>query len=103
MIAPSKLERHGSGLFVWDPAEAPTVTIRSRSEITHFHESDWSSHATLSYPDCGEVIEKSWSEQHSLSGSLLPLGYTLLYAPESEAALQVIRSIMAAAVEFMTG
>ncbi|KAH7020518.1 hypothetical protein EDB80DRAFT_887955 [Ilyonectria destructans] len=102
-ICTSVLERHGSGLFVLDPTKAPAVAVRSRGEITHFHESDWSAHATLSYPDGEEVIQKGWGERHALSGSLLPLGYTLLYAPESEADVQVIQSIMAAAVEFMTG
>ena len=57
----------------------------------------------LSFADCKEVIQKGWGERHSLSGSLLPLGYTFLYAPESDSDIEVIKTIMNAAVSFMTG
>ena len=99
----SVLERRGDAIFVGSLDTIPTVAARSRGEITHIHESDSSAHAMLSFADCKEVIQKGWGERHALSGSVLPLGYTFLYAPESDTDIEVIRTIMNAAITFMTG
>jgi hypothetical protein len=102
-VTRSVLERRGDAIFVADQHKTPTVAARSRGEITHIHDSDSSAHAMLSFADCKEVIRKGWGERHTLSGSLLPLGYTFLYAPASDEDIEVIKIIMTAAVSFMTG
>ena len=99
----SVLERRGDAIFAADTIKTPTVAARSRGEITHIHESEGSAHAMLSYADCREVIRKGWGERHPLSGSIIPLGYIFLYAPESDADIEVVKSIMNAAISFMTG
>lgn len=102
-IEDSVLEKRGRALFVQDKENIPEVAKSNQGEITHFHASDASSHVTLSYTDAKEVISKGWGERHGLAGSIVPLGYIFLYAPESEKELDVIRTIMEASLDFMLG
>ena len=102
-VSTSLMERHGPTIFLSNIDNIPTVARSNRGEITHFHPSDCSAHVTLSHADCREVIEKGWGERHGLAGKMVPLGYMLLFAPEDEADLEVIMSVMEAGVRFMIG
>ena len=76
----SVLERYGQAMFLKSHFAIPSLAARSQGEICHVHMSDLSAHVMLSLPDAQEVVAKAWGERHQLSGVILPLGYTMLYA-----------------------
>jgi hypothetical protein len=53
--------------------------------------------------DCKEVITKKWGERMSLAGSLVPHEYLMIYSPRTKEELEVVKSIVNAAIVFMTG
>ncbi|GJJ07886.1 hypothetical protein Clacol_002092 [Clathrus columnatus] len=114
-IAPSAWEGHNDALFLVreHPAslksdllsERVLAKAYSRLEILHVHPSDGSLHASLSPADASEVIRQGWGTFHTLSGRYkdLPVTYVMLYAPRDNEEVQVVKKIIAAAVEYASG
>ncbi|KIJ28162.1 hypothetical protein M422DRAFT_37407 [Sphaerobolus stellatus SS14] len=113
--SPSSLEGETDALFVQrHPSEAFASSnelssrilssTAPRSELTHIHPTEGSLHVSLSPADSMEVIRKGWGTRHRLSGKLeMPVSYTLVYAPQNEEELEVVRRILRAGVEYVTG
>lgn len=58
----------------------------------------------LSLADAKHVVEKCWGQRHLGSGSdALPLGFTLIYAPQTMQDMDVFAEILRASIAFMTG
>lgn len=95
-LATSKFERHGSAVFVLSPgARAPWVR-GSRNEAVHVHPSDGSLHVVLHPADARVVIDAGWGQRHPLSGVPLlglPVSYLSIYAPRTDAELEIVRTI----------
>ena len=74
-------------------------------EIAHIHPSDGSMHMVLSASDAAAVVERGWGERHGLAGVALglPLTYTLIYAPRSEAEVRTHARLLDAAITYMAG
>jgi len=103
-ISTSKLEKHGSALFLNTTIPLPPWATQTHGEIAHIHiEAEGSSHVTLSLADAKEVIEKGWGCRHKLSGPFIPVGYLLLYAPRNEEEVVVLGRIFRAGVGFFSG
>ena len=73
---------------------------KCRREVTHVHETDMSAHVLLSFRDAKEVIAKGWGERHRMTGTVIPLGYTLLYLPRNAEEVEVLLKIMDAGIEY---
>lgn len=98
----SVLEKRGKALFTNQRVTLNPVVEQTQREICHIHASDLSGHVTLSFADAMEVIGKGWGERHRMSGTeRLPLGYTMLYIPRSEAEVATFAKIFQAGIEFM--
>lgn len=69
-------------------------------EFAHVH-SEGSSHFILSVPDAREVLEKGWGERHGMSGSMTPLTYMFVYAPQDEEQLAEWKKIADASAAFI--
>ena len=108
-ILPSKFEG-GSSDAVWSNIPAPSTTTdasspsapaKAKKEIYHVHHSDGSAHTVLSAADARLIIDRGWGERHWLSGQvLLPLGYTMVYAPRNEEELRVHQMVVKAAAGY---
>lgn len=87
------------------PSERALAKAYSRLEIAHIHPSDGSLHASLSPADAIEIVGKGWGTLHRLSGRYkdLPLTYVMIYAPRDAEESQVVKQIIAAAVEYSSG
>ncbi|KAJ5753553.1 uncharacterized protein N7511_007706 [Penicillium nucicola] len=109
----SRLEKHAPALFLAD--HIPSSAILD-GEIAHLHSgNDHSAHVVLAPADCIKVIEAGWGQRHAFSGSSamtylslgtrpdIPAEYLLIYAPRTEAEIETVMQIIAAAVKFMTG
>ncbi|KAI9645151.1 hypothetical protein NHQ30_005885 [Ciborinia camelliae] len=109
ILTTSALEKHGDALLIADEVPTPHLPAKkTKREIAHVHTEgknvDYSMHAVLSPRDCKEVIEKGWGERMTLAGTLkMPAFYLMIYAPRSESELKIVRSILEAAIGFMTG
>lgn len=96
----SVLERRGQAMFL-DANFAPSkLNARCQGEVGHIHNSDASGHVLLSFADAREVIAKGWGERHRLTGTALPLGYTMLYVPRNEREIEVMMNIFEAGIEY---
>lgn len=60
-------------------------------------------HVSISPKDAKLVIEKGWGERFGLSGTILPVTYTMVYAPRDEEEIKVVERIVRAGVKFMLG
>jgi len=60
-------------------------------------------HVSISPKDAKLVIEKGWGERFGLSGTILPVTYTMVYAPRDEEEMKVVERIVRAGVNFMLG
>jgi len=58
---------------------------------------------SLAPTDCKEVIEKKWGERMTLSGTLVPHEYLIVYTPRTEQEVDVVGTILEASIGFMTG
>lgn len=78
-----------------------------KREIAHIHtgigSGDYSLHLALSPTDCKEVIIKQWGERMYLAGTLMPQEYLIIYTPRNKDEVAIVKSIVAAAIAFMTG
>ncbi|KAK4506990.1 hypothetical protein PRZ48_000724 [Zasmidium cellare] len=104
-IGTSCFEKHGTGLFSKSPA-----TKTCRGEIVHLHGSDGSMHLTLHPSDAKVVLEAGWGERHPLAGVFkrwflpqLPVGFIMLYAPQTDDEVEVVLKVIAAAAAFVHG
>lgn len=103
----SILERSGSALFIKSSVEKHPGAFGTRNEIAHIHTSDGSMHVSVSPKDAKMVIERGWGERFRLSGSILPVSYTLIYAPragpDEDEEIKVVEAIIRAGTKFMLG
>lgn len=105
VVRRSTLERQGDALFLQSSIPPPVIASNTKGEVAHIHASaDATSHVVLSFADAKEVIAKGWGERHMLSGSrILPLGYTMIYAPRDDAEVEIVNRIFKAGIQFMSG
>ncbi|KAG8413581.1 hypothetical protein J3458_012656 [Metarhizium acridum] len=80
--------------------DRPPYLNPTRGEMVHVHPPDGSTHLVLSLADSKAVIEKGWGQRHRLSGGLLGWGYTLIYAPRTQADFETWKDIICAAVNY---
>ncbi|KAI4240574.1 MAG: hypothetical protein L6R40_005062 [Gallowayella cf. fulva] len=117
----SCFEKHGLALFLCLCPQCPDAqchtellhpgpthmnsTCEDTGEICHIHPSDSSMHLTLHPSDAALVISKGWGERHPLAGCLvfplgkrlLPEGFVMVYAPQDESQVGVLKEIVRAA------
>ncbi|KAK4209483.1 hypothetical protein QBC37DRAFT_430308 [Rhypophila decipiens] len=70
-------------------------------EIAHAHPADNSLHVWLSGPDARKVIEAGWGQRFPLQW--VDSGWTMVYAPRTEAEMGVVEDIVKAGVGWVTG
>ncbi|ETS82033.1 hypothetical protein PFICI_07035 [Pestalotiopsis fici W106-1] len=70
-------------------------------EIGHAHPSDDSLHVWLSDRDAIEVVEKGWGQRFCLP--FVNRGWVMVYAPRNMEEVEVVESILKAAVQYLTG
>lgn len=117
----SCFEKHGLALFLCLCPQCPDAechtellhsgptyvnpTCKNTGEICHLHPSDSSMHLTLHPSDAALVISQGWGERHPLAGCpvlgfggrLLPDGFVMVYAPQEESQIGVLKEIVRAA------
>ncbi len=108
VVRTSVLEKSGEALLISDHITMPhSIAGKTKREIAHVHagagSGEYSMHMCLSPKDCKEVITKKWGERMTLAGIFVPHEYLIIYTPRTEEELEVVKSIVNAAVLFMTG
>ncbi|KAL2069862.1 hypothetical protein VTL71DRAFT_14541 [Oculimacula yallundae] len=108
MVRTSVLEKSGDAFLVADGVVTPNSVAKStKREIAHVHagagSGDYSLHMSLSPADCKEVISKKWGERMTLSGTLVPHEYLIVYTPRTKEEVEIVKTIVAASIEFMAG
>ncbi|KAL8994755.1 MAG: hypothetical protein Q9169_005365 [Polycauliona sp. 2 TL-2023] len=117
----SCFEKHGLALFLCLCPQCPDAechtellhsgpthmnrTCEDTGEICHLHPSDSSMHLTLHPSDAALVISQGWGERHPLAGCavlgiggrLLPEGFVMVYAPQQESQIGILKDIVRAA------
>ncbi|KAJ5112573.1 hypothetical protein N7532_000618 [Penicillium argentinense] len=112
----SNLERHADALFLADHLPITDLAVTMQGEVAHIHQGkDHSVHLVMAPADCKKIIEAGWGQRHGFSGTSamtflalgtlpnLPAEYILIYAPRTEAEIEIVMQIIAASVKFMTG
>jgi len=102
------LERSGDAILIADHIDTPhSIAKATKREIAHVHAGvrsrEYSMHMLLSPKDCKEVITKKWGERMTLAGSLVPNEYLIVYTPRTKQEVEVVKTIVEAAILFMTG
>ena len=101
----SGLEGHGLALYAEakDGKELLAQAKPTKGEFAHIHQFEGSAHVLLSWKDAKSVIDLGWGERHPLGGSpgMLPMAYTLVYAPRDDEEFRVWKGILKASVDFM--
>ncbi|EEP81022.1 conserved hypothetical protein [Uncinocarpus reesii 1704] len=106
-LGTSCFEKHSTGLF-----SLPTLInqVTCNGEVCHAHPSDGSLHLTLHPADVKYVIEKGWGERHPLAREswwwklrFVPVGFVMIYAPQTMEELQCVIQIIHAATWWVTG
>lgn len=108
VVRTSVLEKKGDALLIADDVATPhSIAKSTKREISHVHtgagSGDYSLHVSLSPADCKEVISKQWGERMTLAGSLMPHEYLMIYTPRTVEEVEVVKMIVGAGIEFMTG
>ncbi|PVH87614.1 hypothetical protein DL98DRAFT_251663 [Cadophora sp. DSE1049] len=108
VVRTSVLEKSGDAFLVADGVATPhSIAKSTKREIAHVHtgtgSGDYSLHMSLSPADCKEVISKKWGERMTLAGSLVPHEYLMVYTPRTKEEVEVVKTIVSAAIEFMAG
>ncbi|KAL8729874.1 MAG: hypothetical protein Q9166_004431 [cf. Caloplaca sp. 2 TL-2023] len=118
----SCFEKHGLALFLCLCPQCPDAqchtellhagpthmndTCDDTGEICHLHPSDSSMHLTLHPSDAAMVISQGWGERHPLAGCqilqkiggrVLPQGFIMVYAPQDENQVEILKDIVRAA------
>jgi hypothetical protein len=70
-------------------------------EIAHAHPADNSLHVWLSDPDARSVIEAGWGQRFPLT--FVQRGWVMVYAPRTDAELEVVEEIVRAGIGWITG
>jgi hypothetical protein len=99
----SCFEKNSSGLFTLNP-----ITRTCGGEICHAHPSDGSLHLTLHPADAKRVLERAWGERHPLARGgwcrrFVPKEFVLVYAPRDDKEVEVVMSIVAASIWWVSG
>jgi Family of unknown function (DUF5519) len=102
------MEKSGDALLLADGIPTPhEIVKKTKREIAHVHAEvgcgDFSLHLCLSPSACKEVITKQWGERMGLAGSLVPNEYLIIYTPRTKEEVGTVKSIVNAAIVFMTG
>lgn len=108
VVKTSVLEKSGDALLLSDNIKTPhTIAKKMSREIAHVHtgtgSGEYSIHLALSPTDCKEVITKRWGERMTLAGTLMPQEYLIVYTPRTMEEVAIVKSIVNAAIAFMTG
>lgn len=108
VVRTSVLEKSGEALLIADHITTPhSIAGKTKREIAHVHagtgSGEYSMHMCLSPMDCKEVISKKWGERMTLAGSFVPHEYLIIYTPRTKEELEVVKSIINAAILFMAG
>jgi len=108
VVRTSVLEKSGDAFLVADSVATPhSIAKSTKREIAHVHagtgSGDYSLHMSLSPADCKEVISKKWGERMTLAGTLVPHEYLMVYTPRTKEEVEVVKTIVSAAIEFMAG
>lgn len=108
VVRTSVLEKAGDALLIADHITTPhSIAGKTKREIAHVHagvgSGEYSMHMCLGPVDCKEVITKKWGERMSLAGSFVPHEYLIIYTPRTKEELEVVKTIVNAAIVFMTG
>ncbi len=70
-------------------------------EIAHAHPAENSLHVWLSEPDAKAVIEAGWGQRFPLK--FVPRGWVMVYAPRTNAEVDIITEIVRAGIGWVTG
>ncbi|WEW55787.1 hypothetical protein PRK78_001220 [Emydomyces testavorans] len=106
-LGTSCFEKHSTGLF-----SVPKLRNQAtcNGEVCHSHPSDGSLHLTLHPADVKLIIEKGWGERHPLAREswwwklrFVPVGFVMIYAPQTMEELQCVIQIIHAAAWWVTG
>jgi len=105
IVKTSILEKISDAIFVADSIAMPHAICKATSrEISHVHEGirggHYSLHILLSPTDCKEVITKKWGERMP---KLVPEEYMIIYTPRTKDEVASVKSIVNAAIMFMSG
>ncbi|PIB02578.1 hypothetical protein CB0940_01160 [Cercospora beticola] len=103
-LGTSCFEKYSTGIFSASPPRNQTC----RGEICHAHPSDGSLHLTLHPKDVKLVLERGWGQRHPLARGgfferFVPVGFVMIYAPQTEEDIVHILQIVAAAAKFICG
>ncbi|KAF2208850.1 hypothetical protein CERZMDRAFT_48506 [Cercospora zeae-maydis SCOH1-5] len=103
-LGTSCFEKYSTGIF----AALPPRNQTCRGEICHAHPSDGSLHLTLHPKDVKLVLERGWGQRHPLARGgfferFVPVGFVMIYAPQTEQDIVHILQIVAAAAMFICG
>ncbi|KAF1996208.1 hypothetical protein P154DRAFT_525777 [Amniculicola lignicola CBS 123094] len=108
----SVLEREHTAFFVSPAVKGNTIVEDTKGEFSHVHTGiDATCHVILHPSDCKAVLEAGWGQRHGLAGVTLlkkiagvslPVTYILIYAPRTEAEVEVVLTIVEASISFMT-
>jgi hypothetical protein len=108
VVRTSVLEKSGEALLIADHIATPhAIARKTKREIAHVHagvgSGEYSMHMCLSPVDCKEVVTKKWGERMTLAGSFVPHEYLIVYTPRTKEELEIVKTIVNAAILFMTG
>lgn len=108
VVRTSVLEKAGEAVLLADHIDTPhSICGKTKREIAHVHagegSGEYSMHMCLSPTDCKEVITKKWGERMTLAGVFVPHEYLIIYTPRTREEVEVVKSIVDAAIVFMTG
>ncbi|KAI9779121.1 MAG: hypothetical protein M1816_003744 [Peltula sp. TS41687] len=101
----SCFEKHSTGLFSRDP-----IQHSCDGEICHVHPSDGSLHLTLHPDDIRVLLLTGWGQRHPLARgewlkrlTRIPPGFVMVYAPRDKGEMEVVMTIVRAAVWWVDG
>lgn len=108
VVRTSILEKSGDAILIADDIPTPhAIAKKTKREIAHLHagagSGEFSMHMCLTPVDCKQVITKKWGERMTLAGTFVPNEYLMIYTPRTKEELEVVKSIINAAIVFMTG
>ena len=106
-LAPSKTEGLAADAIYAKDVESLNPAVKHpknkilQGEVGHAHPADASLHVWLSEGDAKRVVEGGWGERFPLS--FVDKGWVMVYAPTTMAEMEVVESIMRAAIGWVCG
>ncbi|RAL03669.1 uncharacterized protein BO80DRAFT_422614 [Aspergillus ibericus CBS 121593] len=106
-LKPSHTEgKTADGLYAREDLKTPNSVVKETvglaREIAHVHPAENSLHVWLSERDAKNVIEGGWGMRFPPVGGVPP-GWIFVYAPRDDGEMDVVESIVKAAVGWVTG